>query len=355
MKKALIAMSGGVDSSVAGLLTQGQGWDCVGCTMQLRTVTDATAETCGSAQDVSDARSVATRLQMPFHVYDFTADFQAKVIDKFIACYEQGITPNPCLDCNRYLKFDKLYDCARELGCDVIVTGHYARILQSGGQYYLQKAVDASKDQTYFLYQLTAEQLAHTLFPLGGLTKTQVRAIATEHGFVNATKKESQDICFVPDGDYAKVIEQYTGKHYPVGDFVDTTGKVLGQHRGIIHYTIGQRKGLNIAAEQRLYVCDICPTKNQVCLCGRDGLLQDYAMVQDFHWINGVPAEKEFRCQVKIRYNQKEQPATIHVLAPHQVKIIFDEPQRAVTPGQAAVLYQGDIVLGGGIMTKHSL
>ena len=350
MKKALIAMSGGVDSSVAGLLTQQQGFECFGCTMLLRG--DVNAETCGSNQDVVDARSVAERLGMPFHVYDFTADFKAKVIDKFIACYEQGMTPNPCIDCNRYLKFDRLYDCADELGCDVVVTGHYARIEKIGEQYYLKKAVDVSKDQSYFLYHLSAEQLAHTLFPLGELTKSEVRALAEQHGFVNAHKRESQDICFVPDGDYAQVIEQYTGKQYPCGNFVSPDGKVIGQHRGIIHYTVGQRKGLSIAAEQRLYVRDICPQTNTVCLCTRNELCQSEATAVDFHWINGVPTAKIFRCHVKIRYNQKEQPATIQVIDATHIKVKFDEPQRAVTPGQAVVLYQGDTVLGGGLLVK---
>ena len=341
MKKALIAMSGGVDSSVAGLLAQKQGWDCVGCTMQLQ-----------EGQDMTDAQAVATRLQMPFHVFDFTADFKAKVIDKFIASYEQGLTPNPCVDCNRELKFGQLYQKARELGCNLVVTGHYARIEKIGTQYYLKKALDASKDQSYFLYHLGQTQLAQTAFPLGELTKAQVREIAQGHGFANAQKKESQDICFVPDGDYAQVIQHYTGKQYPCGNFVDTNGKVLGQHRGIIHYTVGQRKGLSIAADQRLYVCQICPQSNTVCLCARDGLLQSEATAVACHWVNGVPKERVFRCHVKIRYNQKEQPATVEVLSDNQVKVIFDEPQRAVTPGQALVMYQDDIVLGGGILTK---
>ena len=355
MMKALIAMSGGVDSSVSALLTKQQNFECIGCTMKLYDNQDAgitSEKTCCSLDDVADARSVANRLQIPYYVFNFTDDFRAKVIQKFIDSYEQGITPNPCIDCNRYMKFDKLYERAQILGCDYIVTGHYARIEKNGDHFYLKKAVDATKDQTYVLYHLTEAQLAHSMFPLGNLTKTQVRAIARENGFVNADKHESQDICFVPDGDYAKVIEQHTGKTYPAGDFVDKNGKVLGQHRGIIHYTIGQRKGLSIAAAQRLYVCDICPAHNTVCLCHRDELFQPSAKAVDFHWINGVPAQKKFSCQVKIRYNQKEQPATVEVIQPDEVRIIFDQPQRAITPGQAAVLYDGDIVLGGGILVK---
>ncbi len=353
--KALIAMSGGVDSSVAALLTKQQHFECVGCTMKLYENEDALVsreKTCCSLDDVADARSVANRLQMPYYVFNFTDDFKQKVIHKFIDSYERGLTPNPCIDCNRYLKFDKLYARAQVLGCDYIVTGHYARIEKIGEQYYLKKAVDLSKDQSYVLYHLTAEQLAHTLFPLGELTKTQVREIAREHGFVNADKHESQDICFVPNGDYAAVIEHHTGKQYPCGNFVDKDGKVLGQHRGIIHYTVGQRKGLAVSADRRLYVRAICPADNTVCLCDRDELLQESAEAIEFHWINGVPKESKFHCHVKIRYNQKEQPATVEVCGDDKVKIVFDQPQRAVTPGQAAVLYQGDIVLGGGILIK---
>lgn len=350
--KALIAMSGGVDSSVAGLLAQEQGWDCVGCTMQLRADENVTGETCGSSQDVADARAVAERLGIPFHVFDFTADFKAKVIDKFIRCYECGMTPNPCVDCNRYLKFDRLYDSARVLGCDVIVTGHYAQVVQDGTQYYLKKARDSSKDQSYFLYHLSQTQLAHTQFPLGALTKTEVRALAEAHGFRNAQKKESQDICFVPNGDYAQVIQDYTGKQYPQGNFVTADGKVLGQHRGIIHYTVGQRKGLNISADRRLYVCAICPAQNTVCLGDRADLFQSTAVAQEFHWINGVPPATTLRCTAKIRYNQTEQPATVEVLSADRVRVTFDEPQRAITPGQALVLYQDDIVLGGGILVQ---
>ncbi|MCM1404429.1 MAG: tRNA 2-thiouridine(34) synthase MnmA [Prevotella sp.] len=353
LMKALIAMSGGVDSSVAALLVKQQNWDGIGCTMKLYANEDALVsreKSCCSLDDVADARSVANRLQMPYYVFNFTADFQQKVIQKFIDSYERGVTPNPCIDCNRYMKFDKLYARAQILGCDYLVTGHYARIEKIGDQYYLKKAVDKSKDQSYVLYHLTAAQLAHTWFPLGELTKTQVRELARAHGFVNADKHESQDICFVPHGDYAAVIEHHTGKTYPAGNFVDQDGQVLGRHRGIIHYTVGQRKGLAVSADRRLYVRSICPADNTVCLCDRDALLQANAVAVEFHWINGVPSTQQFRCQVKIRYNQKEQPATVTLQGDDRVQITFDQPQRAVTPGQAAVLYQGDIVLGGGVL-----
>lgn len=348
MSKVLIAMSGGVDSSVTALLMQQKHFHCLGCTMLLN---DNEKDT----KHVTDARSVAERLQMPFEVFDCTAEFQQKVIQPFIDNYERGMTPNPCIECNRALKFGTLYQYAQSLGCDYLVTGHYARIEKIGETYYLKKAVDQSKDQSYFLYHLTATQLAHIQFPLGAFSKTEVRRMAREHGLSNADKQESQDICFVPDGDYARVIQQYTGKNYPCGDFIDQKGQVLGQHRGIIHYTVGQRKGLAISAEHRLYVREICPQDNTVRLCQRDDLAQTTATAENFHWINGVPTEAEFRCQVKIRYNQKEQPATVKLCSDNTVEIIFDQPQMAVTPGQAAVLYQDDIVLGGGILVEKSL
>jgi len=355
--KALIAMSGGVDSSVSALLIQQRGFDCVGCTMKLYENEDACVsrdKTCCSLDDVADARSVANRLGIPYYVFNFTDDFRAKVIDKFIHCYECGLTPNPCIDCNRYMKFDKLYERAKVLGCDYIVTGHYARIEKVGDQFYLKKAADLSKDQSYVLYHLTAEQLAHTMFPLGELHKTEVREIARANGFVNADKHESQDICFVPNGDYAQVIEHHTGKTYPAGNFVDKDGKVLGTHRGIIHYTVGQRKGLAVSADRRLYVRSINPNDNTVCLCDKADLLQSTAEAAEFHWINGVPQKRQFHCAVKVRYNQKEQPAMVELLADDRVKITFDQPQGAVTPGQSAVLYDGDVVLGGGILVKQA-
>ena len=245
-------MSGGVDSSVAAKLMLDAGYDCMGATMKLFDSDDILMaqreKTCCSLSDVEDARSVARRLGMPYQVFNFKGDFKEKVIDKFIATYEAGGTPNPCIDCNKCLKFDTLCRRAITLGYDYVVTGHYARIDCVDGRYRLRKALDDKKDQSYVLYNLSQEQLAHTLFPLGELHKDQVRAIAEENGFINAHKRESQDICFVPDGDYAAFIESYTGRHYPPGDFVDTQGNVLGRHKGIIRYTIGQRRGLAAGA-----------------------------------------------------------------------------------------------------------
>lgn len=354
-KKALIAMSGGVDSSVAALLTKNMGYECIGCTMKLydNENTDVyQPHTCCSINDVEDARSVAFKLEMPYYVFNFSDEFKEKVIDKFICCYECGLTPNPCIDCNRYLKFEKLYNRAKVLGCDKIVTGHYAGIEFDGKKYVLKKAVDDTKDQSYVLYSMTQDQLAHTLFPLGSMTKVETRKIASENGFVNSSKPDSQDICFVPDGDYAAVIEKYTGKKSETGDFVSTDGKVLGKHKGIINYTIGQRKGLGISNSEPLYVCDIDKDKNQVVLGSNDDLFSDTLFVKNFNWISGEAPKQNFKCKVKIRYRQKEQDATIYPLENGVVKIIFDVPQRAITPGQAAVAYDGDVVLGGGIIMK---
>ena len=351
MAKALIAMSGGVDSSVAAYIMKESGYDCVGCTMKLYDNADAGVsreKTCCSLDDVEDARSVAARLGIPYYVFNFSDDFREKIICKFIRSYECGRTPNPCIDCNRYMKFDKLRERAKILGCDVVVTGHYARIYKEGEKYILKKALDESKDQSYVLYQMTQDLLAHTRFPLGELEKTETRAIAEKCGFINAKKPDSQDICFVPDGDYARLIELCTGKTYPPGDFIDKNGNVLGTHRGVIHYTIGQRKGLGISAPTPLYVCAINVENNTVTLGENADLFSDTAVADDFNFISGETPTAPVRCAAKIRYRQKEQPATAYPLQDSKVKIVFDAPQRAITPGQAAVLYSGDTVIGGG-------
>ena len=349
--KALISMSGGVDSSLAAKLMKDKGFDCIGCTMKLYHNEDAGIEssrTCCSLDDVEDARSVAYKLGMPFYVFNFTEAFRDTVIRKFIESYEKGITPNPCIDCNRYMKFDKLFERAKILGCDYIVTGHYARIEEENGKFVLKKALDETKDQSYVLYSMTQDQLVHTMFPLGSMQKTEVRAIAEESGFVNADKPDSQDICFVPNGDYASVIELQTGKRPVEGNFVDKQGNILGRHKGVIHYTIGQRKRLGISHTEPLYVCGICPQDGNVILGSNDDLFSREADISDFNWISGKVFEGEFRCKAKIRYRHPEQWATVLPTGADTVHITFDEPQRAMTPGQAAVLYDGDIVLGGG-------
>ena len=349
--KALISMSGGVDSSLAAKLMKDKGFDCIGCTMKLYHNEDAGIEssrTCCSLDDVEVARSVAYKLGMPFYVFNFTDAFRDTVIRKFIESYENGITPNPCIDCNRYMKFDKLYERAKTLGCDYIVTGHYARIEEENGKFVLKKALDETKDQSYVLYFMTQDQLVHTMFPLGSMQKTEVRAIAEESGFVNADKPDSQDICFVPNGDYASVIELQTGKESAEGNFVDKQGNNLGRHKGVIHYTIGQRKGLGVSSTEPLYVCNICPKDGNVVLGSNDDLFSREADVSDFNWISGEVPGSEFRCKAKIRYRQPEQWVTVIPTGADTVHIVFDEPQRAITPGQAAVFYDGDTVLGGG-------
>ncbi|MBQ8187245.1 MAG: tRNA 2-thiouridine(34) synthase MnmA, partial [Clostridia bacterium] len=269
--KAIIAMSGGVDSSVAACLMKQRGFDCIGVTMKLFANEDIgipREHSCCSLDDVEDARSVARMLGIPYYVFNFSDRFREDVIARFISAYENGRTPNPCIDCNRYLKFDKLYHRAKELDRDFVVTGHYARIEQDTetGRYLLKKAVDPAKDQSYVLYSLTQEQLAHTLFPLGSMTKPDVRKIAEEQGFINARKHDSQDICFVQNGSYADFIEEHTGRSYPAGNFVDRDGNILGRHRGIIRYTIGQRKGLGLALPEPMYVYAVNPSDNTVML-----------------------------------------------------------------------------------------
>ena len=349
--RALIAMSGGVDSSVAAYLMKQRGFDCIGVTMKLfsnEEIGCSRAKTCCSLEDVEDARSVAYRLGIPYYVFNFTEDFGRQVIDRFVAAYENGATPNPCIDCNRYLKFERLYRRASELGCDRVATGHYARIEKQGDRYLLKKASDESKDQSYVLYAMTQEQLAHTAFPCGALSKTQTRQIAEEQGFLNAEKPDSQDICFVPDGDYAAFIRRYTGKCYPDGPFVTTQGTIVGRHRGIIHYTVGQRKGLGISSDRPLYVQSIDAAKNTVVLGENRELFGTELNAVNFNWIAFETPPDVLRAKAKIRYRHQEQWATVEVTGKNTVHLVFDAPQRAVTRGQAVVLYDGDTVLGGG-------
>lgn len=351
--KILVAMSGGVDSSVAAKLLCDEGNTCIGCTMKLYENADADVvreHSCCSLDDVFDAQSVAYKLGMKHYVFNFADDFREKIIDKFVSSYINGITPNPCIDCNRYMKFDKLFSRADILGCEKIATGHYARIERKGEKYVLKKAVDPSKDQSYVLYSMTQSQLARTLFPLGDLEKSETRKIAAESGFFNAAKPDSQDICFVPDGDYAKIVELHSGKKSPRGSFVDTDGNILGEHSGIIHYTIGQHRGLGIPLPGKRYVCRICAESNTVVLGEEGELFSREATVCDFNWISGEAPKEPLRCKAKIRYRQPEQWATVIPIGESRANIIFDEPQRAITPGQAAVLYDGDTVLGGGVI-----
>lgn len=354
-KKALIAMSGGVDSSVAALLTKEQGFECMGVTMKLFNNDDACVpreHSCCSLEDVEDARSVAYSLGMPYYVFNFTDRFREDVIDKFVYSYENGLTPNPCIDCNRYLKFEKLFNRAKEIGYDYVVTGHYAKIEYDAnvGRFIIKKSSDLSKDQSYVLYSMMQEQLAHTMFPLGGMHKTEVRAIAEKHRFINADKHDSQDICFVQNGSYADFIEQYTGKSYPEGDFISKSGAVLGRHKGIIRYTVGQRKGLGISYSEPLYVAAVNPQSNTVTLATDSELYSDQLTAKNINLISVSKIEKPMHICAKIRYRHKEDPATVIQTDEDTLVVKFDRPQRAITKGQAVVLYDGDTVVGGGII-----
>lgn len=350
--KVLVAMSGGVDSSVAAYKLH-ERYACIGVTMKLfanENIGLDRRKSCCSLEDTEDARGVAYRLGMPYYVFNFADDFGSRVIDRFVCAYACGKTPNPCIDCNRFLKFDRLYRRAKELGCCAVATGHYARIAHENGRYLLKKAADATKDQSYVLYFLSQEQLAHTLFPLGDLHKAQVRELAEKAGFENAHKPDSQDICFVPDGDYAAFIERRTGQQYPHGAFTDKNGIVLGEHSGIIHYTVGQRRGLGISAGVPLYVKEILPAENRVVLGKAEELRVTALDATDFCWSAFDTPPQSLRAMVQTHYRQKETPVTVTTDG-DRVHMVFDEPPRSVTAGQAAVLYDGDVVLGGGTIS----
>lgn len=346
-------MSGGVDSSVAAFLTKEKGFDCAGATMKLFSNEDIGVEgerRCCSLDDVEDARSVANRLGIPFFVFNFSDNFRREVIERFIAAYKSGATPNPCIDCNRFLKFDKFFSRAKELDIGHIVTGHYASVYYDAAsrRWGLKKGMDESKDQSYVLYSLTQEQLAHTLLPLGGMSKTEVREIARDNGFINAKKRESQDICFVPDGDYAAFIERYTGELNRPGNFVDGEGRVLGRHRGFVRYTIGQRRGLGLSLREPLYVCAKCAADNTVILGRGEELFSKNLTASGINLIACERISSPLHLRAKVRYKQREQWATVEQTAEDRIRVDFDEPQRAVTPGQAVVLYDGSCVVGGG-------
>ncbi|MFN7922948.1 MAG: tRNA 2-thiouridine(34) synthase MnmA [Bryobacteraceae bacterium] len=357
-----VAMSGGVDSStVAGLLRQ-QGHALVGMTMQLwnqRRLPELTPEgptgRCCSLDDAYDARHVAQQLGIPFYVVNFEDRFEEQVVKPFIEQYLEGRTPIPCTLCNNFVKFDRFIDLARGVGASKVATGHYARIRfdEPTGRYQLLRAVDASKDQTYFLFGLTQEQLAATMFPLGEFPKSRVREMARELGIAVADKQDSQEICFVPNGDYAAFIDAYhREKGVPReairGEIVDTAGRRLGEHEGVHRYTIGQRKGLGIAAAEPLYVIATKPAEQQVVVGRNDDLQRGEFFAREMNWISIAPPAAPSRACVRIRNKHVPAEATVFPIGADRIRVLFDEPQRAVTPGQGAVLYDGDVVLGGG-------
>ncbi len=354
-KSVIAAMSGGVDSSVAAYLLVKDGYRVIGATMKLfenQDVGISRDHPCCSLDDIDDARSVAVKIGIPYFVFNFTDSFKEEVIDRFVKAYESGATPNPCIDCNRFMKFDKMLRRADELEMGYIATGHYAKVEydSASGRYLLKKAADLTKDQTYVLCFMTQKQLSRTVFPLGGLRKTEVRQIAEENGFVNARKHDSQDICFVRNNDYAAFIEFYTGKHYPEGNFVDTNGKILGRHNGIIRYTVGQRKGLGLSLPQPMFVCGKDTGNNTVVLCKKEELTSKGFFATDINLIAVDKIDKPLHVKARTRYNQKEQPAVVEQVGENRLHIEFETPQQPAAKGQAAVIYDGDIVIAGGII-----
>lgn len=355
MKKVMIAMSGGVDSSAALAILK-ENYELIGVTLKLHDgeYEQGGLKTCCSLSDIEDAAQVASRFGVMHYVYNFKELFNEKVISSFIKSYENGLTPNPCIDCNRYIKFEGLLERAVSLGCDYVATGHYARIEydEKRGRWLLKKAVgvdgENDKDQSYVLYNLTQEQLAHILFPLGGMNKSEVRKIAEENGLVNADKPDSQDICFVPDGDYASFIERTTGRKSAAGDVINTDGKIVGRHNGLINYTIGQRKGLGIAFGKPTYVIGKNVSDNSLIVGSEEELLSKSLIADDLNWISIESLTEPILCRAKTRYRMKEQPCIIYPEADGKAYVEFSQPQRAITPGQRVVFYDGDIVIGGG-------
>ncbi len=349
-KKLTVAMSGGIDSAVAALLAIKSGYDVSGATMKLCKKLDANGKVL-SDQDITDARSVCDKIGIAHKVYSLEDRFHDTVIRDFIDTYISGGTPNPCIVCNKLLKFGVLLDNAIADGAALIATGHYARIeRREDGRFLLKKAADEQKDQTYMLWSLSQYQLSHTVFPLGDLTKPEIRKIGEDNGFIIAHKSDSQDICFVPDGDYASFIEQELGEKYPVGDYIDEDGNILGRHKGIIHYTIGQRKGLGISMGRHIFVTKKDAENNTVTLADEDRLFTKTVVIKGINLIPFDNFDGKIRVKAKIRYRHAESDAYAEQTGIDEITLTFDEPQRAPAKGQSAVMYDGDYVVGGGII-----
>ena len=353
MNKVVVAMSGGVDSSVAAALLKEAGHQVIGVTMQIwpsdKPYQDRFGGCCGLSA-VEDARRVAHRLGIPHYVMNFRDIFARKVIADFCQEYRRGRTPNPCIRCNQYLKFDALREKARGLGVDFIATGHHARIEldETSGKYLLKKGVDRQKDQSYFLYPITQEQLSHTLLPVGNFTKRKVREIAREKALPVAAKPESQEICFIPDDNYAEFLKDYIPQAAEPGPILDERGNVLGNHRGILSYTTGQRRGLGISAREPLYVIAIEPERNAIVVGMKERALGDELIASSLNWITITELTRPITARARIRYRHREAEATISPLGGDKVYVKFNEPQMAITPGQAVVFYDGDTIIGGG-------
>ncbi len=344
-----VAMSGGVDSAGAALLLRREGYEVSGVTLRLHPFKDRPG-LCGSAEEIETAASVAAHIGIPHSVLDLSELFRREVMDKFVSEYAHDRTPNPCVDCNRCIKFGALLDWALEHGADALATGHYARVEfdEESGRWLLLRGRDLRKDQTYFLYQLTQHQLAHLLLPVGAYEKPALRALAEEAGLSNAQKADSQDICFVPDGDYLAFLQSYGALEPVPGDFVDTTGKVLGRHKGLEAYTPGQRKGLGVSADRPLYVLRKDRDSNTVILGDNEDLFTRELTADQVNWIAVPGLTAPMRVTAKTRYSQREAAATVEALSDGRIRVVFEEPQRAVTAGQAVVLYDGEKVVGGG-------
>ncbi|HEX3021470.1 MAG TPA: tRNA 2-thiouridine(34) synthase MnmA [Lachnospiraceae bacterium] len=355
--KVVVGMSGGVDSSVAAYLLKKAGYDVIGVTMQIwqdedHFVQEEQGGCCGLSA-VDDARRVAEHLDIPYYVMNFKQEFKQNVIDYFVDEYLQGNTPNPCIACNRYVKWESLLKRSLDIGAEYIATGHYARVLKlDNGRYTLRKSATSAKDQTYALYNLTQYQLSHTLMPVGGYTKDEIREIAQEISLRIANKPDSQEICFIPDNDYAKFIEENSGKKIETGNFVNSAGEVIGKHKGITHYTVGQRKGLNLSMGHPVFVLEIRPDTNEVVIGSNDEVFTDRLFANNLNFMSIEDLEGIMEVEAKIRYSHKGAKCTIRKVSDDEVECIFEEPQRAITPGQAVVFYQDDYIVGGGTIMR---